>query len=123
MARGDARVAHLVVALGFEPDRIGARGLAADLSQDSRDGRAVRATAEEGADRAVPRGKAHTLAQRTEELVLELRGRALLVLGVTHLPVGAGLLPSPAPAEQAARQQTPTAGVDRVRTGHHVEVD
>ncbi len=45
-ARGDARVGHLVVALGVEADRIGCAA-AGDLGDEAGDGRAVGAAAEE----------------------------------------------------------------------------
>jgi hypothetical protein len=80
MPRGDACVAHLVVAFGAESDRVGGRRVSGELAMKSAHRGAVESAREEVRRIGVGMAVAHGVAQRRLQVVrerLDRRGRAL----------------------------------------------
>src|SRR3982751_2273741 len=102
----DARILHFVVARCVETDGVGVRWTVAHLSQYSRNGGAVCAATEEGSSWLIAYRVAHTGAQYSHKILLEVLKRALLIFHELHLPIFANLELSLPIKEVFAGQET-----------------
>ena len=122
MARGDARVLHLVVAGRFESDRIRARRRLCDCTERAGHRRTVGAAAQERAGARPFGAGGHAGAERGAECRRKLRDTLPLVLLVAHLPIRLYRRTSILQPDEMPCLHPLVLAEDGFRTGDHVKV-
>jgi hypothetical protein len=123
MPHRQARIFHLVVALGGKADGKGFRPTG-ESGQHAGDGGAVEATGKEGPCAILPQRRLHALLeQRLQRLRQGGEGFGFFVIAEAGLPVKPLLHPSRPPKQILRRQKFLHALVDAVGGRHHVGVE